>query len=376
MVQKHKAPKKPPPADAESHQAMSPGTREGALRLDPLYLHALPRMLVISADGEGWEFGLGKLPWFMGLTQKKTSLAVNHTTHPYSTTGATWQGRFSKPSTPISGGGGEGRRTRKPSAMPSPNTQDTVRFATHVKRRGVPCSQIFAARGFIRNRLLESRHIHGVCRTLTLQPLPRYPPPPCRAASSRCKPFPGDLEGWAGVRRGRSSAPCCRLHRRRCLRSCSPFPGCSGPAALPSVDRWAHPGPDGGAVGHVNSHLQFGSVPGGGGCSPAVGAAPAVSARLLRAASALCIVISVPASTQLAPGTGRKRTAAPEPAGAIRVAPRAAAWDMRRETPATAQAAAPRRRGEPSESRKISVAAVWKTEEDTDWKQRDYIGSP
>lgn len=101
----------------------------------------------------------------------------------------------------------------------------------------------------------------------------------------------------------------------------------------------------------MNSHLQFGSVPGGGGCSPAVGAAPAVSARLLRAASALCIVISVPASTQLAPGTGRKRTAAPEPAGAIRVAPRAAAWDMRRGTPATAQAAAPRRRGEPSESR-------------------------
>ena len=96
------------------------------------------------------------------LVSFAASLAVNHTTHPYSTTGDTWQGRFSKPSTPISGGGGEGRRTRKPSAMPSPNTQDTVRFATHVKRRGVPCSQIFAARGFIRNRLLESRHIHGV----------------------------------------------------------------------------------------------------------------------------------------------------------------------------------------------------------------------
>lgn len=63
----------------------------------------------------------------------------------------------------------------------------------------------------------------------------------------------------------------------------------------------------------MNSHLQFGSEPGGGGGSPAVGAAPAVSARLLRAASALCIVISVPAGTRLAPGTGLKRTAATSP---------------------------------------------------------------
>ena len=51
MVQKHKAPKKPPPADAESHQAMSPGTREGALRLDPLYLHALPRVPLFLLTG-------------------------------------------------------------------------------------------------------------------------------------------------------------------------------------------------------------------------------------------------------------------------------------------------------------------------------------
>lgn len=44
--------------------------------------------------------------------------------------------------------------------------------------------------------------------------------------------------------------------------------------------------------------------------------APAVSARLLLAASALCIVISVPAGTRLPPGTGLKRTATPEPAEA------------------------------------------------------------
>ncbi|XP_032487910.1 mannosyl-oligosaccharide 1,2-alpha-mannosidase IA-like [Phocoena sinus] len=122
-------------------------------------------------------------------------------------------------------------------------------------------------------------------------------------------------------------------------------------------DRWPQPGPDGRAVGHVNSHLQFGSVPGGGGGggggggSPA--APPAVSARLLRAASALCVVISVPASTQLAPGTRLKRTAAAEPARAIGVAPGAAARDMRREAAGTAQAVAPPRRGEPGDSRLV-----------------------
>lgn len=164
-------------------------------------------------------------------------------------------------------------------------------------------------------------------RTVTLQPVPSYAPGAQQVAAAN--PSRGTWKA-AGVRRGRSSASC----RRRRLRSCSPFLRGSGRAALPCVDRWAPAGPDGGAVGHVNAHLQFGSVPGsggGGGCSPAVEAAPAVSARLLRTASALCIVISVPASTQLAPGTGLKRTAAPEPAGDIRVAPRAAAWDMRRE---------------------------------------------
>lgn len=58
------------------------------------------------------------------------------------------------------------------------------------------------------------------------------------------------------------------------------------PATLPPLARMLRPrgtalrgqtvlpGPDGGAAGALDCHLRFGSVPGGGDCSPAVGAAP------------------------------------------------------------------------------------------------------
>ena len=172
--------------------------------------------------------------------------------------------------------------------------------------------------------MLESRHSHGVWRpaggararipaellwapalylnlllnfppaagllAATPQPASGGPDAPWPAAAAAATPSRG-TEGWAGARRRRSSASCCccccccccrRRRRRRCcrcfgrrsLRSCRPFLGYSGRATLSGEDRWAQPGPDGRAVGDVNSHLQFGSVPGGGGCSPGVWGGP------------------------------------------------------------------------------------------------------
>lgn len=89
------------------------------------------------------------------------STAVNHTTHPFRITEATQQGQFSKPSTPMVGGGGV-RKDKKTLRNAISKYAGHCTFCNTYKRRGVPCFQICTARGFIRNRLLESRHSHGV----------------------------------------------------------------------------------------------------------------------------------------------------------------------------------------------------------------------
>lgn len=90
---------------------------------------------------------------------------------------------------------------------------------------------------------------------------------------------------------------------RRCLRSCLPWLGCSGPTALPCVDRCAHPGL---TAEQPTPEIPppFGSVPSGPRCSPRGGGGPAVSARLQRR---LCSLHSNFSSCEL-PARSRNRS--------------------------------------------------------------------
>lgn len=161
-------------------------------------------------------------------------------------------------------------------AVPSPSTHKTVHFAPCITHWVLACFQIFSARGFIRNRLLQSRHSHRSLVTngreqgpefllsrsgpqpSTLIPRLSFPSAAGHPAAEQSPPAPAQLAAWhaaaaaspglgevggsaAGAELGVPPPPLSRRLR-------------PGGAAL--ADGWARPGPEGGAVGHATAHLQ------------------------------------------------------------------------------------------------------------------------